>query len=388
MLLAIPAIATAQAEPDPDTTTAPLARLPDGHLPLQGTPWRLVSYVDRGREARPGPEVAAIIEFGPGSYSGSGGCARIEGEYGVNGAALRVQLKKRDERSCAENQAVVQQAVESGLRKAAAYGIEAGASELQDQLVIYSVTGTEVLRYALDDLTLLEGAEWRLDAYTVDGQAVAASRATPGLLSFEPREDAFYKRRQSGPLSGTSGCNAIVAEFYRHADVLSFSELMLTDAPCTDELAAQEAAMTAVLEATAIELELPADRLVLTSVDTAERLEFVSQTPVEGTTWWLERTAADGSTGGQRITLRLEDGLATGDGPCGPFAADYVTDGAFITFTGARGARDEDCSELRTEQALISGLRRSVVIERGADRLAFLDASGGETLAFARPLGP
>ncbi len=387
-LLAIPAATAAQADVDRGTAPAPLARQPDGRLPLQGTPWRLVSYVDRGREAVPGPEVAAFIEFGPRFHVGSGGCSRIEGEYGVNGAALRVRLKQLDERACAENQALVQQAVEGGLRRAAAYDIEASATELDDQLVIYSVTGEEVLRYAVDDLTLLEGPEWRLESYTVDGRAVPSSEEMPGLLSFQPNADAFYKRRQSGPLSGTSGCNAIVAEFSRHADVLSLSELTLTDAPCTDELAAQEAAMTAVLGATAIRLDLPADRLVLTSTDTDERLEFVSQTPVEGTTWWLERTAADGSIGGQRITLRLADGVASGEGPCGPYAAAYVTDGIFVTFAEARGARDEDCSELRTERALISGLRRSVVIERGTDRLAFLDAQGNQALSFARPFGP
>jgi hypothetical protein len=146
--------------------------------------------------------------------------------------------------------------------------------------------------------------------------------------------------------------------------------------------------MAAVLDATAIGVELPADRLILTSADTAERLEFVSETPLEGTTWWLSRTAAEGGTRDERVTLRLEDGIASGQGPCGPFGANYVSDGHFITFSDARGARDETCSELRSEQALISGLRRAVRVERGRDRLEFVDAAGAPQLAFGRPFAP
>ncbi len=69
---------------------------------------------------------------------------------------------------------------------------------------------------------------------------MAASDEQPAVLSFRPSDEASYKRRQSGPLSGSTGCNGIVAKFFRQADVLSLSELERTDAPCTAELAAQE----------------------------------------------------------------------------------------------------------------------------------------------------
>lgn len=387
-MLVTPTIAAAQSDMVPDPATIPLALEPHGRLPLEGTPWRLEGYVRGDRAGAPGPEVAAFIEFGPRFYAGSGGCSRIEGRFGVNGAALTFQPKTFDERSCAENLTLVQQAVESGLRRAAAYRIEPGETSSEDKLVIYSVTGAEVLRYGLDDLALLDGGEWRLDAYTVGGETVRPSDEAPGLLTFRPETDAVYKRRQSGPLTGSSGCNGIVAEFYRRADVLSFSELQITDAPCGPELADQQAAIIDVLDSTAIRLDLPADRLILTSADTGERLELVSQSPLEGTTWWLQRTTADGGIGDQRVTLRLEDGLAVGDGPCGRFSATYVTDGRFITFSDARGARDGTCDELRTEQALISGLRRSVRIDRGVERLAFEDAYGSDQLVFSRPFAP
>lgn len=387
-LLAIPVLSAAQAEPGPEPDSVPLARQPDGRLPLSGTPWRLRAYQDAGRSAVPGPEVAAFLRFGPRLYTGSGGCSSLEGTYGVNGAALSLRPRPSKERSCAENLTIVQQAVENGLKRAAAYAIEPGASGLDGELVIYSVTGTEVLRYGLDDLSPLDGAVWQLEAYTRDGQRTEAAALAPGLLTFRPQSDAVFKRRQSGPIVGTTGCNGVVGDFYRRSGVMSFSELELTDAPCADELAAQQAAMVAVLDATAIRVELPADRLVLTSTDTQDRLELVSQTPLEGTTWWLGRTAAEGGTRDERITLRLENGVASGEGPCGPYTASYVTDGAFITFTDVVGSRDDSCSERRSEQALISGLRRSVTIERGLDRLAFADALGLSQLEFGRPFAP
>ena len=143
----------------------------------------------------------------------------------------------------------------------------------------------------------------------------------------------------------------------------------------------------AVLDATAIRLDLPADRLILASADTDDRLAFVSQSPLEGTTWWLDRTAF-GDTGGERYTLHLDNGSATGEGPCGAYSASYVTDGAFITFGDVKGARDEDCAQSRREQELISSLRRSVRIERGGEELRFRDASGRTSLSFSRPFAP
>ena len=175
-LLAIPVLTAAQSVPE--AGALPLARQPDGHLPLAGTPWRLLAYQDDGGDATPGPEVAAFITFGPRSYAGSGGCSKVEGTYGVTGAALSLDPRPLKGRDCAENLSSVQRAVESGLKRAAAYAIEPGPTGLDDELVIYSVTGTEVLRYGLDDLTPLDSTEWRLESYTREGQTIEASRET------------------------------------------------------------------------------------------------------------------------------------------------------------------------------------------------------------------
>ena len=51
--LAMPALVAAQTEVGPAVPTVPLARQPDGKLPLAGTPWRLRSYRHDGRAAEP-----------------------------------------------------------------------------------------------------------------------------------------------------------------------------------------------------------------------------------------------------------------------------------------------------------------------------------------------
>jgi heat shock protein HslJ len=385
-LLAIPVTAAAQ-DAAPAEASVPLARLPSDVLPLQGTPWRLAAYRHRDRDGAPGPEVAAFIQFGPSVYEGSGGCSRIRGQYGTVGAALEVKPRQLDGRTCAEQIAVVQEAVEAGLRKTASYEVVPGATRADDQLVLRSADGEEVLRYGLDDVARLDWAEWRLASYTVDGQPVPSSTEMPAVMTFEPDEDAYYKRRQSGRLSGSSGCNGVVARFFRSADVLSFSELERTGAPCTPALAAQEEAIVAVLDATSLSLELPYDRLRLTSADSGEELEFVSQTPLEGSTWIV-----DGRIGGTRtdarVTLRLEDGAASGEGPCGAYGASYATDGVFITFRDVQGARDEDCSESKAEKALLDALRGAVTVARTPDRLDLLDARAVKVLRFGRPFAP
>jgi heat shock protein HslJ len=385
-LLLIPSSTAAQTGATAEEGSVPLARQPDGHLPLEGTPWRLEGYHYRDREAEPGPEVASFIRFDASSFEGSGGCSRVRGRYGLVGPALKINLEQLGTRPCAEQLALVQQAVESGLKRATAYELVPGAAPVDDKLLIRAASGEELLRYGLDDLALLDGAEWLLESYTVGGDVVAASGEQPAVLSFRPDKEAYYKRLQTGRLFGSSGCNGIVAAFFRHADVLSFAELERTDAPCTTELAAQEAAMTAVLEATAIGLDLPYDRLILTSMDSGERLELTSQASLEGSTWLLQ-SPAFGATG-SRITLRLANGLVSGEGPCGSYSGAYATDGVFVTFRNLQGARDQTCPELRQEKALLDDLRAAAILQRTSDQLRLLDARAVKTLVFTRPSAP
>ncbi len=178
-----------------------------------------------------------------------------------------------------------------------------------------------------------------------------------------------------------------MAEFYRHANVLSFSQLDRTDAPCTPALAAQEAAIVSVLDATSLTLALPPDHLTLTSGDTGDSLDFVSSRPLEGSTWLLA-TGPWYSPGADAVTLWLNDGALTGEGPCGSYSGRYVTDGLFISFTDVMGSGDDECVDPQIERMLLAALRSTVILDRDQPQLRMRDARGGMTAAFMPPGRP
>ena len=385
-LTAVPMLALGQSD-DPVVATLPTALQPDGQLPLQGTPWRLRSYRHRGVDRAPGPEVAAWMKLGPDDLQASGGCTRIRGRYGITGHGIAFKLRDPKEKDCAEQTTMVQLAMFDGLRKAAGYEVLPSEGPATDLLVLRSATGVELLRFGLDDIAALDISEWRLISYTIDGETAAAEADQPAVLSFRPTRDNGIRRTSSGPLTGSTGCNGLVAEFHRHADVLSFSELDRTDAPCAPALATQETAIVSVLDATSLTLSLPPDHLTLTSADNGDSLDFVSSRPLEGSTWLLA-TGPWFRPGADAVTLWLNDDALTGEGPCGSYSGRYVTDGLFISFTDVMGSGDDQCVDPQAERMLLAALRSTVILDRDHPQLRMRDARGGATAAFMPPSGP
>jgi heat shock protein HslJ len=391
-LAAVPATAHGQtehgqAEESASDAPAPLALAPDGQLPLLGTPWRLRRYRWRGVDREPGPEVAAWMRLGPADLQGSGGCTKIRGRHGAVGSAIRFDLRSGPEPACAEQTTIVQLGMIDGLRRTASYEILPGSTPAGDQLVLRDASGSELLRFGLDDIGGLEAGEWQLLGYTVDGTEIAAVPDQPAVLTFRAKRANAARRTSSGPITGSTGCNGLVAEFYRHANVVSFGEIGRTDAPCMPALAAQEEAMFSILDASSLSVALPPDRLVLTSADTGERLEFTPSRPVEGSTWLLTKLAGEPRSR-ETVTLLLRDGLATGIGPCGPYSARYASDGYFVTFSDVKGAGDQTCAALSTETALLDALRTAVRHERQGSQLRLVDARGKVRARFKPPTGP
>ena len=383
-LLALPSAALGQ--PD-DSVSLPLARAPDDRLPLVGTPWRLEGYRDRDTERVPGPEVAAWMALGADGLRASGGCTLFRGRYGRTGAAIDIRPRGLKRNDCAEQTTMVQLAMVKGLRRASSFEIIGGTESMDDKLVLRDGDGVELLRFGLDDVGTLEMADWRLASYTADGRTVPAAEEQPAVVSFRPERASVARRSASGQLTGSTGCNGVVAGFSRSADVLSVGPLDRTDAPCTPELAAQETAMLRVLEATSQTLSLPPDRLVLTSSDTGERLDFVSQRPLEGSTWLL--AGGPGITEpGSEVTLSLSDGVVAGEGPCGAYRGRYATDGVFVTFAGLEGGAGDACDDRTSEAALLDGLRRAVRLDREQPGLRLLSVFGEPTLRFSSPAAP
>jgi heat shock protein HslJ len=359
----------------------PLALEPAGLPPLEGSTWRLASF--RGREMRPvGPEVAAWMTLRSGQVRGSTGCTRLAGRYGRVGQALDFELRDRRRGVCAARVALVASSLTDALARAASFEIERASDAFGAQLIVRDADGIEDLRFELDDSGALSAGEWRLQSYTSAGRTVAADPAQPAVLAFRPTRSRDLQRRSSGDVIASTGCNGIVGTYLRRADVLGLAALERTDAPCSPTLTSQEAAMVAVLESPSITLDLPLDGLTLVSPDTGDRLEFVSAAPLEGTTWLL--AGMPGRRDGQgTTTLRLEGGRLDGEGPCGPFAGRYVTEGVFLTLDDISAGDLTGCTRKVEHRALLDALRAAVMVERDDRGLRLLGARGQLVAAFS-----
>jgi heat shock protein HslJ len=183
---------------------------------------------------------------------------------------------------------------------------------------------------------------------------------------------------------GSSGCNGFLGTYARAGDVLRFGELETSDAPCASTLAAQEGTILAVLGGSAAILDLPADRLILAAPESGDRLEYVTTTPLEGTTWRLERLAGSPGRLGV-VTLRLSDGRVEGEGPCGGYRGGYATDGRFITFLSVTSEleRESSCPRAARERALFRAFADTVLVDRSGPGLRLLDVRGRVVARFS-----
>ena len=145
--------------------------------------------------------------------------------------------------------------------------------------------------------------------------------------------------------------------------------------------------MVAVLDATSLSLRLPPDQLILVSGDTGDTLEFLSSQPLQETTWLLQEiTKAPQSA--DTVTMWLGNGAVSGEGPCGPYAGRYATEGMFITFTELGGSGASDCQARTPERDLLRALRRSVLLGHVDGDLLLLDAAGKVLVRFSHPGAP
>lgn len=383
--------ATAGTAPASDR---PLALGADGLPPLEGPSWRLQSYQRRGQDRTTDPDVAAWLMLRAGRLSGSGGCTALSGRYGTIGQAIAIDATARSAgtEDCPKRSRATQAALLSGLSAARGYLVASDATDASPRLAITDGVGQVRLTFRLDDAADPEAGEWRLSTWQAAGQAVAAVADAPAVLSLRTATSTAARRASVGRLGGSSGCNGLLADYRRTADRLDVGPLERTDAPCAEDMAAQEAAMVRVLESAALEIDVEPDLLVLTAADTGEMLEFTATAPLVGTTWqlsWLRGTPLPATP----VTLRIAADEASGEGPCTAYAAQVVTDGRFITFAsprpaaGAGEATATACSSAalgKAQAALLNALVASVLVERAGAAMQLLDARG-RTLARFRP---
>jgi heat shock protein HslJ len=373
----------------PFPSQSPPIALPAIALPLEGTPWRLRSYIEDDGQRQAPPEVAAWMSLRAGGLVGHTGCAPLRGRYGTMGEVIRFELvdAPAEAADCGARAARLDKATREGLRRAAAFELVPPDGPFTDSLVFRDGSGAETLRFDVDDIGGLETEEWQLVSYTVDGQTEAAAASLPAVLAFRSDGGSGSQRSSAGNVTGSSGCNGILGTYTRAGDVLSFAALELTEAACPADLLAQEAAILGVLQAPSVTLGLSPDRLTLTDTVAGDALDLVTATPFEGSTWLL------GSIPGKPrpktpVTLRLDGGVVSGEGPCGAYTGTYRTDGLFVSIRELRATAEADCPRRERQRELFSALERATLLERDRPVLGMLDAKGQVVVRFKRPGAP
>jgi heat shock protein HslJ len=381
--LLVPQAGAAQDASQPSPSVPPSESSP---YPLEGAPWRLVGHRWLDQQRATAPEVVARASFVDGRIRGSGGCNLLTGTYSQKALAISTEVSSRTGRSCAEQTMLVERALLHGLDVAATFRILPGAEPWQAELRISDEFGNEQLRFRVDDAGALTVGEWRLESYTVGGLTTSADPDQRSVLAFVAARTVAVTGRVSGDLVGSSGCNGIVAAFSQHGSVLSIARIERTRAPCEPAIAAQEEALLSILDATAMTLELPPGRLALTSADGGDRLDFTNSHPLEDNTWLLARLP-DGSAARGEVTLRLDDGIVSGEGPCGSYSGRYETNGVLIRIGGLASV-DGACPDVEAARRYLSALRRTRFADLTQPTLRLRDRFGATTVRFRGPGRP
>lgn len=171
---------------------------------------------------------------------------------------------------------------------------------------------------------VLDGTQWRLVAYRVDGALIEPETENPPRIDFA-----------DGRVAGHAGCNSFSSAFTQEDDRLEIDPRMaMTMMACEPPLMALEQAITAHLVAST-RLRLDGDRLTLSDAEGTDRLVLAPPvaTPLTGVIWRLD--AYQNAQGalvtprqGSEITLSLAlDGTLGGSDGCNHYRGGYTLDG-------------------------------------------------------------
>jgi heat shock protein HslJ len=177
------------------------------------------------------PEVQATLTFdAAGGVGGSAGCNSFGGMYTVDGDELQISELAQTLIACEPPLDAIEQAYVAALGEVSGYQVSG------DTLVL---TGGAALSFARQQPLALVGTAWQLETVATGTDAVT-SVVAPGTITFA----------DDGTVSGSTGCNTFSGSYTVSGDALSFPPLATTRIGCPDDIAAQEFAVLAGLEAT------------------------------------------------------------------------------------------------------------------------------------------
>ncbi len=267
-----------------------------GQATLEGTPWKLASYVDAAGDPvdiLPGSEVTAL--FAEGRVAGSGGCNRYMGTYTASGQKLTVEVGGSTMMYCSPEELSTQETdYLAALNRAATHKIA------DDQLQITAEGGEVLLTYLVLEPKPLVGPTWGLTSYNNGKGALSSPLAGSDITAVFSAD---------GNMSGSAGCNSYSAPYDVDGSKISIGPAVSTRMACAEPEGIMEQEMTflAAVE-TATEYAIEGDELVLLNDEGVKSAVFAARSEASALALELLANAEYKTEWTPEGVVRLQDG--------------------------------------------------------------------------------
>ncbi len=232
-------------------------------LPLEGTYWRLSSFVDsQGERQSPLPSTSIDAVFSEGKVSGSDSCNQYSAAYQLNGDRISIQPGITTLMACPEPIMEQAQGYMAALASASRYKITNDTLEIIDQ------SGNSVLTYTAGE-SGLSGTSWTATAY---------NNGKGGVTSLLGGSEISAEFGEGGTLSGLAGCNNYTATYTIDGDSIQIGPPASTRKMCAEPegIMEQEAAYLAAIQAAAT-FERRGDGLTLRDADSSTLANYIQR---------------------------------------------------------------------------------------------------------------
>ena len=199
---------------------------------LDGTSWRLSSYVAAGTTTTIPSGVVVDATFQGGKVSGSAGCNAYSGTYTIDGAKLAIGQLAMTQKLCAQDVMNIESAYVAALGSVATYTATA------DTLTLFDSSGKTLLTYASGPANPLVGS-WNVTGYNNGKQAVVSPIAGSTLNAVFTADDQ---------VSGFAGCNDYSGPYKLDGSNLTVGPLISTKKACEQAVMDQETLFLTALQ--------------------------------------------------------------------------------------------------------------------------------------------
>lgn len=302
-----------------DATPAPSAG-------LAGSTWQLISLGAPGGEALLEQDSTITLNFTTEeAFEGHGGCNTYSGTATTNADGTIMLAGIASTEMACESDPITAQEIGylTALGNAVQYRL-AG-----DRLILWTEDGRQLNFTATGAFALLN-SQWQLTAMGTAGAPAEIAADTVITLEFPTAQE----------IAGYGGCNGYSGTYQADDDHISFNEVIATLMACEDSVVMDQELMYFDLLPKMTAFEVGDGRLVLTSEDGLQQMQFVPSGAyaLRRTRWQLSSFTSGGESmtplEGAPITLEFSSPMDVGgSGGCNSFGGMYTVEDESISIS-------------------------------------------------------